>query len=873
MFHYFKIGFVLTLFCLIGQIFPAEGSHIRAGEITAERLSDREYRFTLFIYGNRYSGIRDDYAQFDFGDGTSQIVQAMIVSLPPNRYDHFLNEDTYLRRYQVTKTYNGNGTYRVSYKESYRNAGIRNMTASDNTDFYIETYVSVSSFTLTNRPLQLTIPPIDHAIVNKLFVHNAGAYDPDGDSLSYRLITPRAAPGVNVNGYFTPPHSSSFTLNPITGDLVWDAPTEPGLYNVAFIIEEWRRGVNGTYSRIGFVTRDMQIEVKRSNNNPPVVHIPEDTCVVAGSNIIKTIRATDPDNDLVYLSANPSTYFTVTNPQLPVATGTFNWTTTCLDVRAQPYFFVFKVKDGVFRDTLTNYKTWGIKVKGPKPTGLQTTATGNNIVLNWDPYTCSNAEKIKIYRLACDSVGYQPQPCDNALEGFPGYVKIGEVPIGATTFTDNGAVQGISRGTSYCYLLVAKFPWPNGGESYPSEESCENLLLDVPLLTNVTVLTTSATTGSIQVDWLEPTDAPLLPPYSYEIARAEGINGTAFVPLATVSTLSYTDTNLDTESKAYRYRVTLVTGNTSEPASSIFVRNTPADRTMHLVWENNANWQDDSVYLYRSINNAPFELIHTMVGNPGRYTDNQGLNNCDTVCYYVDVYASYCMASLVSQVYINRSQLSCGVPVDGRPPRVPDLTVKGCEGDLSVFFNLLDWNDVSDPLCSNIRNYNVYFSEYEDTELALYATTDYTVTDYVYYHPTTTAGCFAVSAVNKLGVEGGLSQKICVDDCVYYELPNLITPNDDSLNDRLQPFPVPRGVESVKFSVFNRWGALVYDSNDDIFINWKGLDNAGDRLLDGVYYYSAELKFYRRLYRKDEKKVIKSWVHILDQSQSATRDY
>lgn len=65
-------------------------------------------------------------------------------------------------------------------------------------------------------------------------------------------------------------------------------------------------------------------------------------------------------------------------------------------------------------------------------------------------------------------------------------------------------------------------------------------------------------------------------------------------------------------------------------------------------------------------------------------------------------------------------------------------------------------------------------------------------------------------------------------------LPNIITPNGDDLNDIL----VFEGLEYLpksKLRVWNRWGQLVFES-DDYKNNWKG-----DDLSEGVYFYALTL--------------------------------
>ncbi len=854
---FFYIRYIALFFFLLGFALRGETTHIRAGEITAKKITPTTFELTLTIYANRYSPFRNDYATFNFGDGDSATVSY-------NHPEVNLNASTYVRTYTYNKTFAGTGTYRVSYQESYRNAAIKNIANSVNTNFYIETYISISSFTGPNNPVQLTIPPIDKAAVGKLFVHNPGAIDPDGDSISYKLIVPRQAPGIDVGGYYTPNYSTSFTLNPVTGDLIWNTPKYIGLYNVAFIVEEWRKTAEGTYSRISYVTRDMQIDVVNSVNNPPVVIIPKDTCVAAGAHLVKTIKATDPDGNDIYLQAYPSTYFTVPfNPQATPATGNFNWQTQCSDVRGQPYFFVFKASDVVPVDTLTDYKTWSITVKGPVPTGLSAVSVGNTIQLSWNTYLCSNAEKMKIYRKSCDSSGYHQTVCESGLTGFAGYIKIGEVPIGTTTFIDSNNGLGLSRGTEYCYIIIAQFPLPAAGESYASKENCTNAKLDVPILINVSIISTYASSGTIDVEWLAPFSAPFAGPYFYNVYRAKGLQGTSFSLVASSATSPYMDSGLNTLDSAYNYKIELVGGNNSDAASSIFLQAIPGNNSINLQWNSNVSWMDDSVYIYRSINGAAYTQLSTLMGNPRKYTDNQGLTICDTACYYIRIFSSYCDPLLSSSVYENLSETSCASPFDSRLPKTPVLTVKGCDGDLTVFTDLLNWTDVSDPICNTIKSYNVYFSNYENSEFSLMATTDYTVMNYVYTNTQSTAGCFAVSAVNKSGVEGNKSAKVCVDDCVYYELPNLITPNGDSLNDKFMPFPIPRGVEFVKFSVYNRWGALVFLTERDIHINWSAT-SGNQKLSDGIYYFSAEVKYFHRKNKADENRLIKGWVQILN---------
>ena len=118
----------------------------------------------------------------------------------------------------------------------------------------------------------------------------------------------------------------------------------------------------------------------------------------------------------------------------------------------------------------------------------------------------------------------------------------------------------------------------------------------------------------------------------------------------------------------------------------------------------------------------------------------------------------------------------------------------------------------------------------------------------------TIAGCFVVTALDSLspgpdGVlrrnEGALADTVCVDNCPFYFLPNVFTPNGDDKNDSFRAFPW-KFIDSVDVHIFNRWGVLVFQTSDP-WVNWNGtyLDT-GEPMPDGVYFYSLTA-YTRRL--------------------------
>jgi gliding motility-associated-like protein len=67
------------------------------------------------------------------------------------------------------------------------------------------------------------------------------------------------------------------------------------------------------------------------------------------------------------------------------------------------------------------------------------------------------------------------------------------------------------------------------------------------------------------------------------------------------------------------------------------------------------------------------------------------------------------------------------------------------------------------------------------------------------------------------------------------ELPNVITPNNDGLNDLFfTQFAVV--YQDVTLTILNRWGTKIYEKNN-YDNSWNGVDNKGNQLKNGNYYY------------------------------------
>jgi gliding motility-associated-like protein len=98
-------------------------------------------------------------------------------------------------------------------------------------------------------------------------------------------------------------------------------------------------------------------------------------------------------------------------------------------------------------------------------------------------------------------------------------------------------------------------------------------------------------------------------------------------------------------------------------------------------------------------------------------------------------------------------------------------------------------------------------------------------------------GLLFVKSSNLCGID---SAELNVDivDCVCdMWFPNVITPNQDGLNDAFGPVDICNKIISYDLTIFNRWGEQVFQS-DNVNDLWDGL-NAQNNVVSGVYFWIA----------------------------------
>ena len=629
------------LMLILGMVFcfafTARATHQRAAEITYTWLGGNAYEFTLtcYTYTPSPAGLQRDSLLVQWGDGNEEYIPRVVMQN--------LGDDYTLNVYKQIHNFSSSGSYTISMEDANRNFGVINVPNSVMVPMHIETELVINPFLGYNNSVQLLNAPVDKGCVGKLYLHNPSAYDPDGDSLSYKLINCKGLDGMDIPGYSFPEASHSFEIDPVTGELRWENPLLQGEYNVAFMVEEWRHGV-----KVGSVIRDMQILISACSNNLPEIQCDDFYCLVAGEQLGFVISASDPDGNQVTLTASGAPFEVavspaVLNPETAIGLNPqmeFVWNTSYAHIRNTPYQVVIHAKDDDTPVSLTNVKTVTINVMAPKIQGLTAEVHGHDATLSWMPYPCPNAVALLVYRKAgCD--GYEPDPCETGIrEGYQLLTTLNNVA--ATSYTDLDLPQGMA----YEYRVLAQFP--DGALSIVSDAACVMLKNDSPLMTHVTNDSIDLVSGHVVTCWAEPKeiDEQYVAPFSYSLTRI--LNGETSVVYEGADT-TFLDANIDlSEANTLVYKVEmrdahqLLMGE-SATASAVMLSVNGFNEEANLSWTEAVPWLVDSTQVYKEEDGR---FVYVASVTTMEYTDTE-VESDETYRYYVRTFGHYTIEGLV----------------------------------------------------------------------------------------------------------------------------------------------------------------------------------------------------------------------------------
>lgn len=125
-------------------------------------------------------------------------------------------------------------------------------------------------------------------------------------------------------------------------------------------------------------------------------------------------------------------------------------------------------------------------------------------------------------------------------------------------------------------------------------------------------------------------------------------------------------------------------------------------------------------------------------------------------------------------------------------------------------------------------------------------------------------GNYSVNVTDAKGCSGTSNFSVQTDDhfdAVTISIPNIITPNNDGVNDEFEiPF-VDNPCVDIQMHIMNRWGVTVLELDKDNPV-FSGVDAKGKQLTEGIYFYQIVSKALEC--KKDENKgKCSGFIHIV----------
>ncbi len=350
----------ILLFAALLSAFNLFATHNKSGEIVYEKIGPLTVRAKIITFTKASSVNADrDTLTIHWGDGILESVVRTNGPGNPPQGEVWPNDIKY-NIYVGVHTYAAEGIYIISMTDPNRNAGIINVNppASENVPFHLQAMINFmpEADGSIASPVFLEYP-IDIASVGQPYIHIANAFSASGDSIAYQLVTPMQGVDLHVPNYSFPNEIGfnpdvTFSLDSVTGKLVWDAPQVQGAYVITILIKFYHNNILA-----GTTLRDMMIEVYPDFGPAPALMLDTPEDVVLDVHVDETVTVNllvnepGPEQDALeitstsglYIAPSPATFSA--NVVGSNGTGIFNWVVQPEHIREQPYTVVFKAKN------------------------------------------------------------------------------------------------------------------------------------------------------------------------------------------------------------------------------------------------------------------------------------------------------------------------------------------------------------------------------------------------------------------------------------------------------------------------------------------------------------------------------------------------
>lgn len=315
------------------------GSHVVGGNIEVVQTGANDFTITLSVFRDCSGAVNPDGFVSIRVQGTNTLQTSLtlasitpyVVSLGDSCYTPTgLCVEQWTFQGNVTLPNNPNGYY-VVWDDCCRNSGIDNISApgSAGSLFYTE-FPDPAIIFMNSTPQFGPFPSDGYFCINHTLDIPTTVVDPDGDSLSFSLITPYSdgsavqpfnnvawAGGYSLANIVGNTTQAPMSIDPVTGTITVH-PEQAGVYVFSVLVEEFRGGI-----KIGETIRDVQYEALNcSFDSPPVINLADSVSVYFGDSICVDMTVSDSDgSDTIYVEPTSVNFDLIGNFQPPTQVG------------------------------------------------------------------------------------------------------------------------------------------------------------------------------------------------------------------------------------------------------------------------------------------------------------------------------------------------------------------------------------------------------------------------------------------------------------------------------------------------------------------------------------------------------------------------
>ena len=393
---------MLFVLLVIYQIPNANASHAIGGEITYKCLGTNQYQLQFKFYRDCFGIPAPQTMDIEITNSCGFTVPLMILTPTPTSPTQISPVCAGLINTCNGGVYTGieewvySGTivlpgecsdWTFAHSESARNASITTTSFSTG-NLYIYSVINNTNGICDDSPT-FENKPIPFICVGQLFCFNNGAYDVQGDSMSYQLIPPRTGPNLADTVTYLSGYSSLYpllsspplSLNNLTGEICMVAQ-QADVTPIAILVSSYRNGV-----LIGQIERDMQFIVLTCSNNLPGLSgfngTSSDSITVCANQLnCVFFISTDADaaDSTMTLWDNSIPNATSSNSSGKRDTLTICWTPSNAEALQNPFTFTVKAIDNSCPYNATTINTYQMYVDTSPtciPTAIQQTIQEN----------------------------------------------------------------------------------------------------------------------------------------------------------------------------------------------------------------------------------------------------------------------------------------------------------------------------------------------------------------------------------------------------------------------------------------------------------------------------------------------------------------